>query len=335
MARHDQLRIAALSVVAVLGAGNPSLPVEGRASPANTPKVAEAAIQLETKTGTLHGTLDLPAGAGPFPVVVIVAGSGPTDRDGNQLGSKNDSLKLLGQGLAAQGIAALRYDKRGIGQSAAAMGKEADQRFDTYVADAAEWIKLLRQDRRFARVGVVGHSEGSLVGLLAAKQAKADAFVSMAGTGRSAAELLREQLGKLGLSDELKKQSEHILDELVAGRTVADPPKELIGLFRPTVQPYLISWFKYDPARELAGLELPVLIVHGTADGEIPMADAKRLSAAKKDSRLLLIDDMNHVLKPATTPAEQKVAYTDPSIPLAPKLVEVVSVFLSKALGKP
>jgi alpha-beta hydrolase superfamily lysophospholipase len=127
----------------------------------------EQRVQLETTIGTLQGTLDLPNGTSPCPVVVIVAGSGPTDRDGNQPLMKNDSLKLLGQALAAKGIAALRYDKRGIAESAAAASKEEDLRFETYVTDVVQWVIWLRQNRRFLRVGLIGHSEGSLIGMLA------------------------------------------------------------------------------------------------------------------------------------------------------------------------
>ena len=100
----------------------------------------EQRVQLETTTGTLHGTLDLPNGTSPCPVVVIIAGSGPTDRDGNQALMKNNSLKLLGQALAAKGIAALRYDKRGIAESVAAAPREDNLRFEAYVADVVQWV---------------------------------------------------------------------------------------------------------------------------------------------------------------------------------------------------
>jgi pimeloyl-ACP methyl ester carboxylesterase len=290
-------------------------------------------MQLEIKTGRLDGTLDLPAGVGPFPVGIIIAGSGPTDRDGNQPRLKNDSLKQFGRGLAAKGIAALRYDRRGIGKSAAAQPTEKTLRFEMLVADVVEWIKLLRKDRRFSAVAVVGHSEGSLVGMLAARQGKADAFVALAGCGRPAAEVLRWQLAK-NLPKSLKEKSDQVINELAAGRTVADPPRELAALFRPSVQPYLISYFKYDPAREIARLQVPVLIVQGTTDLQTPVDEAKRLAEAKKDARVCIIEGMNHVLKRADTAAEQRAAYSDPEVPLEPRLVEEVSAFLRKALGK-
>src|SRR6266446_4579645 len=292
----------------------------------------EQRAQLETTTGTLHGTLDLPNDPSSCPVVVIIAGSGPTDRDGNQASMRNDSLKLLGRALAANGIAALRYDKRGIAESAAATPREEDLRFETYVADAVQWVIWLRQNPRFLRLGLVGHSEGSLIGMLAAKRTRVDAFVSVAGSGRTAPALIRDQLNTKRAQG-LKAKSSEILDELVAGRTVADVPKELAALYRPSVQPYLISWFKYDPALEIATLEIPVLVVQGTTDLQTSVDDAKRLAAAKKGAKLRLINGMNHVLKHATSPADQQTAYTDPSRPIEVEAVQAITVFLAAEMA--
>src|SRR5262249_5804111 len=148
----------------------------------------------------------------------------------------------------------------------------------------------------FTRVGIVGHSEGSLVGILAAKQVKVDAFVSLAGPGRPAAGVLREELAKK-VPEALEAARDRILDELVAGHGVADVPGTLGPLFRPSVQPYLISYFKYDPAREIADVNAPVMVVQGTTDLQETIEDAKRLAAARKGAKLCLIEGMNHVLK--------------------------------------
>jgi pimeloyl-ACP methyl ester carboxylesterase len=290
----------------------------------------QSPIRLETTSGTLHGTIDLPSGDGPFPIVIVIAGSGPTDRDGNQPSMKNDSLKLLGGGLAGTGIAALRYDRRGVGRSAAAQRDEEGLRFEMLSDDVVGWVKLLRGDPRFSRVGIVGHSEGSLVGILAANRVEVDAFVSLAGPGRAAPEVLREQLAR-NLPKALKTESDRIIDELAAGRLVADVPKELGPLFRPSVQPYLISHFKYDPARELSGLEVPVMVVQGTADLQESAEDARRLAAANDDAKLCLIEGMNHVLKSARSRVEQEASYFVPSIPLAPRLIDEMAAFLKDA----
>ncbi|HEV2949554.1 MAG TPA: alpha/beta fold hydrolase, partial [Gemmataceae bacterium] len=298
------------------------------------PAVTAIPIQLDVEAGTLYGVVDLPPGAGPFPVLVFVAGSGPTDRDGNQPRMKNDSLRLLGQGLATHGIAVLRFDRRGIGQSRKTAPTEENLTIDMLADDVVAWVKLLRKDKRFSQVGIVGHSEGALVGALAARRAPADAFVSLAGVGRKMHMVLREQLAK-NLSENLKERSDAIIDELVAGRTVADPPKELASLFRPSVQPFLISKFKYDPAKELARLEIPVLIVQGTTDVQTMVEDAKVLAAAKKDAKLVIIEGMNHVLKKASSQMETFKAYYDPSVPLEPRVIEETATFLRQAFAKP
>src|SRR4030095_6301080 len=141
---------------------------------------SESPVKLTTPTGTIAGTLTVPASPGKVPVVLIIAGSGPTDRDGNTsaLPGKSNAYKMLSAALATSGVASVRYDKRGIGESqAAAGGGEAALRFDIYIDDAAAWVDQLRRDARFSKVIVVGHSEGSLIGMIAARKAKADAFV--------------------------------------------------------------------------------------------------------------------------------------------------------------
>jgi pimeloyl-ACP methyl ester carboxylesterase len=310
-----------------------SFPQCGKCQPSPPTTATQAPVQIDTTTGTLHGAVDLPAGRGPFPVVISIAGSGPTDRDGNQPNFKNDSLKMLGQALAARGIAVLRYDRRGIGQSKMPTLKEEDLRFDMLVDDVAGWIRLMRKDKRFGHVGVMGHSEGALVGLLAAKRERVDAYVSLAGAGRKAAEILRKQLGR-NLPPALHDQAFPIVAELEAGHTVANIPKELASLFRPSVQPYLISYFKYDPALELGGLLAPTLIVQGTTDLQETVEDAKRLAAGSKNAQLLIVEDMNHTLKHATTLPEQQAAYFDPSVPLSKSLADDVAKFLKGAFSK-
>jgi pimeloyl-ACP methyl ester carboxylesterase len=286
---------------------------------------------LKTPTGTLVGTFDLPTSKAPWPVVLIIAGSGPTDRDGNQPQMKNDSLRLVGKALAAHGVAVLRYDKRGIGKSAAAGAVEEDLRFENYVDDAAAWVKRLRSDRRFSKVIILGHSEGSLVGVLAAKREKIDGLVSVAGSGRDLASLLRDQLER-NLPPMLFEQSSHMIDELVAGRKVADVPGELTVLFRPSVQPFLMSLLKYNPTKEIGELQVPILVVQGTTDLQVSMDDARSLAAANKNVRLAAVENMNHVLKnaPGKSLAEQVKSYSDPSLPLAPKLMDEIVAFIQK-----
>ena len=287
-------------------------------------------IILETLTGKLFGALELPKSSAPLPVALIIAGSGPTDRNGNSpaIAGANNSLKYLAEGLAAQGIATVRYDKRGVAESVKAAASESDLRFETYIDDAVLWGKQLRADKRFSSVIVIGHSEGSLIGMVAAQKMNADAFISIAGAGRPAAQALLDQL-KGKLPADLQSRAEMIIKSLSEGKTVEDIPPALGPLFRRSVQPYAISYFKYDPAIEIAKLSTPVLITQGTTDIQESEQEAKLLAQAKPSARLLMIEGMNHVLKEVPAEQEKQIkSYTDPSLPVAPKLIEGINSFI-------
>jgi pimeloyl-ACP methyl ester carboxylesterase len=318
------------------------IPLAEPTPPAPLPRVVGELVELQTPTGALYGTIDLPARPGPWPVVLIHPGSGPTDRDGNSRLSltqvlQNDSLKLLGRALAGRGVAALRIDKRGIGASVRAMVKERDLRVETYADDAAAWLAFLKRDPRFTRIGVIGHSEGTLIGLMAAKQTPVDAVVCLCGLARPLQDVLRVQL-KGALSKELYDSADAILTELAAGREVPkdDVPASLASLFRPSVQPYLISEFKLDPAKIVANMTAPVLVVSGTTDIQLSLEDGKRLAEARPGVKVLVLDQMNHVLKQTalTSRLEQLPLYSDPTLPLHPGLVDGLVDFLTQSFGK-
>jgi alpha-beta hydrolase superfamily lysophospholipase len=296
------------------------------ASFAAAARAAESDIALSTATGTLYGTLALPAKL-PAPVVLVVAGSGPTDRNGNNGPVRGNTYALLAAALAARGIASVRYDKRGIAASAAAMPSESEIRFDAYVDDAAAWLRLLAADRRFSKTVLAGHSEGSLVGMIAVQRAPSAAFVSLEGAGRPAQVVLREQL-KPKVPPALYAQADVTITQLEQGHTVADPPAELASLFRPSVQPYLISWFKYDPAVEIAKVAVPVTIVQGTADIQVTMTDANALKQGHPTAAFDVVHGMNHVLKYAPDTSSQAAivqGYENPSLPIDPHAVDAVA----------
>ena len=292
----------------------------------------ETPVTLTTKTGVLHGTLLIPTGTkSPMPVALIIAGSGPTDRDGNSplLPGKNNSLKMLADALGQHGIATLRYDKRGVGASAGAMGQESDLRFTTYVEDAVDWLEWLRADPRFSQRIVIGHSEGSLIGVLAAQRSSVSHVVSVAGAGRPIEEVLDEQLSRM-LSPELLGDTRRILAELKTGRAVESVPPQLAAIFRPSVQPYMISWLPIDPAREVGRLTVPVLVVQGTTDIQVNNADADRLANGHSRATVETIEGMNHVLKEVRDPSQQAASYSDPALPLHPRLVESIATFVGQ-----
>jgi alpha-beta hydrolase superfamily lysophospholipase len=279
---------------------------------------------LQTSTGELSGTLTVPILKGTFPVALIIAGSGPTDRNGNNAQMKNNSLQMLAHELAAQGIASLRYDKRGIGKSASAMISEEQLRFENYVEDAKAWAAELKADWRFRKLIIIGHSEGSLIGMLASE--KADAFVSLAGAGRPIDVILKEQLAvQLKGKKKLLRAANEGLSKLKEGKLVEDAPVELFGLFRPSVQPYMMSWMKYDPAVEISNLKIPIVIVQGTTDLQVQVKDAELLHAASGGSRYILIEGMNHIFKMAPSDREKNIeTYSKPELPLAPELLRTL-----------
>lgn len=338
------MRYALLLLTFALLAGCGSTAEVAPARPAEAPSMAASAVpaeaprdsvraepaRLDVESGVLHGTVLLPAGSGPHPVVFLHPGSGPTDRDGNTaaLPGQNNSLRLLAEALAERGVASLRVDKRGVGESAGALTSEADLRFDHYVEDAAAWLRHLDADPRFGEVVAGGHSEGALIALLAGRQADSDAALLIAGPGRPAGAIIREQLGPQ-LSPALYAQADSALAALERGETGVPSPPGLDALFRPSVQPYLASWLRYDPAVELATFGKPTLVVQGTTDVQASVADARALAASRPGIELVLIEGMNHVLKPVTGgPAEQAPSYGDPTLPLAPGLVDAVVGFV-------
>ena len=323
-----------------LCAGAAALSLLG-ASPVPSSSGAPAAAGLEseytlaTPTGTIAGTALVPTGAGArAPAVLIVSGSGPVDRDGNAGSVKTDTYRLLANALAARGIATVRYDKRGVGASRAAGPAESALRFETYVDDAAAWIAKMRADARFGEIAVAGHSEGSLVGMLASAKAKPDAFVSLEGAGFPAAEILRKQLGpRLASLPDLAAANERILTALAKGRTTGDVPTMLEVLYRPSVQPYLISWFAYDPRVAIAALRAPLVVVQGAYDLQVSLDDAKALAGANPAAALHVIDRMSHVLKDAadgTLATQAATVYADPSLPIDPAVAGLVAATLGK-----
>ena len=293
----------------------------------------EEEIVLNTPTGDIHGKLMLPDGSTPCPVVLIIAGSGPTDMNGNSIGTgmTNNSLLFLAQELAAKGIATVRYDKRGIGKSTAAGSKEEDLRFDHYIDDAAAWSDKLGSDARFNKVIIAGHSEGSLIGMVAATRSKVvKAYVSIAGCGSPAYEILEKQLQSQPAK--IQEESAAICKELREGRTVEQVPFYLAALYRQSVQPYLISWFAYNPGIEIAKLDIPVLILQGDKDIQVGTEEAEKLHAALPSSSLYIIKDMNHVLKHCDTMQQmaQLATYMDAKLPIKPELVSTMVEFVKK-----
>lgn len=294
------------------------------------PTFTEKEVTLHTPTGDIFGLLTITQQAQQMPLVIIVAGSGPTDHNGNSpMGVKAAPYKMLAEDLAGVGISALRFDKRGISKSAGAMVAESELRFDHYIDDVVAWVNLMRLDEHFTQIIIAGHSEGSLIGMVAAEKAKADGFISLSGPGRPIDQILSEQLQNA--PESMKEEIGRVMQSLKNGETVESVSMALFSIFRPSVQPYLINWMQYDPAVEIEKLRVPVLIIHGATDIQVPESDAEMLARAKYDAELTVFENMNHVLKNSEAdPAKNMATYGDPSLPLTEGLVEVIAEFIKR-----
>ena len=286
-------------------------------------------IVLKTPTGDIFGTLTVPNNSKSSPIVLIIAGSGPTDRDCNSpLGLQTNAYKMLSENFAKNGISTLRFDKRGIAKSKPAMVRESELKLETYTNDVVAWISLLKSDKRFSSIIILGHSEGSLIGMIAAEQTNVAGFISISGVGKSADKMLQEQL-KTKLPPQLMDESNQILDSLKIGKTVSTINPNLAALYRPSLQPYMISWIKYDPAKEISKLKIPILIIQGTTDLQVTVNDSKLLSEAKPTAKLLIIENMNHVLKESDSDIQKNMStYNNPDLPLKAGLTDGIINFI-------
>lgn len=290
----------------------------------------EEEYNLKVDKGEISGTLMKPKNVEGSTVALIIAGSGPTDRNGNNPSAgENNSLKMIAEALAREGVFSVRFDKRGIGESRYLVDKEEDLIFEDYINDVIAWVEKLREDNRFEKVVVIGHSEGALIGAAAVNNTDVDGFVSIAGAGYPAYQTLERQLK--AESEEVFQLCKPIMDELMKGNLVENVPEGLYTLFRPSVQPYLISWFKYDPVEEMSKIEKPVLIIQGNNDIQITVDDANRLHEGNPASKLVIIEGMNHILKDAPKDRDKNIAtYNNPTLPLNEKFVEELIKFIKE-----
>ncbi|WP_085315252.1 alpha/beta fold hydrolase [Derxia lacustris] len=306
-----------------------SYPAEPR--PALPPDYGQP-VELDAPDGHLGGSLLRPEADAGAPLVILVAGSGPIDRDGNsRAGLRTDSYRQLAAGLARAGLASLRYDKRGVGESLNAVHDPAALDIDGHADDLARWIAAMRAEHGFARVIVAGHSEGALLATLAAQHQPVDGLALLCGTGRRIGALLRDQLAQR-LDPAARADLDRALARLEAGQPLAGPPASLGPLgdavLGPAVQPLLMSWMRHDPAAELAGVAGRVLIVHGSTDLQLRPADRSALLDARPDASVRLIDGMCHTLKHAELDgASQARAYRDASLPVVPELLAALARF--------
>lgn len=329
--------LACSSLVAACSSGNGG--GSDLAAPCTPVASAVETVTVNDQFGVLEGTLEVPAGCVGMPVVLVLSGSGPEDRDGNPPGDTNrtDMYKLLALGLKDAGFATLRFDDPGVGRSAKAIPNDVSTyTYDMEVDASGAWIPKLRGDARFGPVVLAGHSQGSLTSILLAGRGSVDAVLSLEGPGRAIDRVLRDQLAPRLTTAQLMTL-DAVLAKLKAGEIAGPQQPPLDQVFAEVTQRYLISLFKYDPAVEIAKLTMPVMIVQGLTDAQVSIEDAQRLAQAKPSAQLTVIDDMCHTLKQAAEKdfSTQTAQYSDPTVPLHPALVPDLAAFVKTVSRRP
>ena len=276
----------------------------------------------------LTGNLYSPENTKKPNLVILIAGSGPTDRDGNQNGMKNNSLKFLAEAVAKNGNAVFSFDKRFFAQIKLGTFKESELSLEDLINDTKNIIQYFKSQKKYNKIIIAGHSEGSLIGMIAAN-GNTDAYISLAGAGRSADLIVIEQF---------TKRAPSLVEEVTAAFAIlkkggAFPLKNqaLSSLFRESVQPYLISWIKYNPQEEIGKLKIPVLIINGTKDIQVSVSEAELLKKANPKAEIKVISNMNHIFKEIKgDDAENIASYTNPDLPISNELITDVNDFIKK-----
>jgi hypothetical protein len=277
-------------------------------------------------TPFVHGTLQTPKDGKANKLVIFIMGSGDVDRDGNQATSRRNTFKKLGNDLAQNGIATFRYDKRVIPM----LKQNMDYRnisFKDFIKDAKDAITYFRKDGKYTQIYIAGHSQGSLVGMLAAKD-NADGFISIAGPSNTIDEAIVSQLEQqMGMG----KEAQYAFNALRKDGRVTDYNKGLASIFNEDLQPFLLSWMPYNPSEEIKKLEMPILIINGTKDLQVTVNDAETLHQAVPKSELKLFENMNHVLVTIEgDDLENAKSYNESWRPLSKGLVETISNFIKQ-----
>lgn len=276
----------------------------------------------------IDGTLLKPEQAQKPNLVILIAGSGPTDRNGNQNFLINDAIKKTAIGLRDKGIASYRYDKRIVKQIK--KGKvDPNINFRDFVTDAIAVIKFMKASKKFNHIYVAGHSQGSLVALAAANKEKVNGVISLAGAGQSIDGVIKEQINKT--APMFNADTELVLQTLKSGKTTDKFPEALASIFNLGVQPFMISWMRYNPIKEIKKLSAPVLIINGTKDLQVSEKEAQALKDAKPKAELKIIENMNHVLVTVEgDDLENAKTYNKAKLPLADGLIDSIAEFIGK-----
>jgi uncharacterized protein len=286
-----------------------------------------SSFQIPIDDGLLSGVIFNPKIKKKVPIIIFIAGSGPTDRNGNSVHAQSNCYKLLSDELVKKNIATCRFDKRMVGKSIFKELSEEKLNFDMYVNDVKFLVDFIKQSNEYSQIFILGHSEGSLIGMLACQNNKnISGFISLSGPSISADSILKLQL------DSQPKEAKDIIfpliDTLKNGNTLSNVPKTLYILFRPSVQPYMISWMKYNPCLEIQKLQIPILILQGKSDLQVSEKNAINLSKCNINSRLILFEKTSHTLKIVKNNQENMNSYKIATIPINSEISKQINKFI-------
>lgn len=291
----------------------------------NAQHIVSEEIDLANGTIKIPGTLSYLKTDHKIPLVIFVHGSGNIDRNGNQAGTpiQVSYIKALADSLTKKGIAFYRFDKRtAVPEN---LSKLNGITLKDFVSDVKIALQYFKDDPRFGSIHYIGHSQGSLVAMLAiTKDVKS--FISIAGAGETIDEILLKQLN--AQNPELAKIAKQHIDELIKTDTIATVNPFLMSLFAPQNQKFLKNWMLIDPVEEIINIKIPILIINGDADLQVKVSDAENLKAAHPKAELVIIPKMNHLMKEVHSMEENQQSYWDEKYPLSTVLITLLSDFI-------
>lgn len=291
-------------------------------------KIVSEEVELKNGEIKLPGTLSYPELKEKTPLVIFVHGSGNIDRNGNQAGTqiKANYIKTLADSLNTKGIAFYRYDKRT--SIITNLEKSKNITLLDFVKDVKTAIDYFSDDKRFGSIHIIGHSQGSLVGILSVTD-EIDSYISIAGPSKTIDKTIITQLEKQ--NTEFAKTARKHFDELAQTDTIQQVNPLLMSIFAPQNHKFLANWMRLNPEEEIKKLDLPILILNGDADLQVSDENAEMLHKANPQSKLSIIPKMNHLLKEVNTMEENQKAYTDETIPLSQRLVKEIVNFVKNS----
>lgn len=295
--------------------------------------IANSLAQIKTEEITINNAaIQLPGtltyGKEKSSLIIWVHGSGNVNRNGNQAGTmvKANYIKQFRDEINKKDIAFFSYDKRTANPKNMPFIQQDGVLFQDFIEDVTEVVNYFKGDKRFTEIILVGHSQGSLVAMNALKNV--DKYISIAGAGETIDKTIVKQISNQ--SADLGKTAESHFKELAETGAIKEVNPMLLSVFAPQNQPFFKSWMSNNPTEILKTVTIPILILNGDKDLQVKESDAKLLHEANPKSKLIIIKNMNHVLKDIENDADNMKSYSDANHPISSELIKVVNEFIKK-----